>query len=274
MDILDKLRLTWHSSYKINKIRESIFAIFRLGKSTEVIYIFGCQRSGTTIIQKLLSLNINVKFHGEGDLPYFYDPKSDKHHRLQPIEQLRKLIKKEPLKYIVIKPLYESHFANELLSALPNSKGIWVFRNYLDVIDSHIHYYKQNAIEYIAPLYSDDTDSWLNENLPEDIKEFLNRFSPDELTDADAYGLFWIVRNSLYRNVSDNDNILLVNYEKLVNKPEQEIERIYDFTKLKFNKLFCKIIRSNAVSKKVSFSLNPEIEEKCKQLNEELLKQC
>lgn len=274
MDILDKLRLTWHSSYKINKIRESIISIFRFGKGAEVIYIFGCQRSGTTIIQKLLSLNTSVKFHGEGDQPYFYDPKSDKHHRIQPIGQIKELIKKEPLKYIVIKPLYESHLADKLLSGLPASKGIWVFRNYLDVIDSHIHYYKQNAIEYIMPLYSPDTESWLNEELSDEIKNFINKFSPDKLTDADAYGLFWIVRNSLYWNVSDNSNVLLVNYEKLVNQPEQQITRIYNFINLKFNKLFCKVIRSNAISKDVNFTLNPEIEEKCKQLNEALLKQC
>lgn len=274
MNKLDKIKLTWYSSYKINNLREQVLSILKPSKTTKIVFIFGCQRSGTTIIQKLVGLNPNVKFYGEGDPPYFYNSDSDKHHRIRSNNDINYFLKKETSPFIIIKPLYESHSAHKLVSDHTNSKGIWVFRNYLDVIDSHIHYYKQNANDYIRPLFTENKDNWINEFIPESTKQFIKQFSLDELSDADAYGLFWIVRNSIFQSSAQNKNILLINYENLVKEPTKEITKIYRFIGLPFKKYYSKLIRSNAVSKKVSFELNPKIEEKCKKIYDNLLNHC
>jgi len=162
MSKLDKIKLAWYGSCKLNKLREALRRISP-HKMTKIIFIFGCQRSGTTIIQKLISLQPQVKYHGEGDAPYFYNTSSDKHHRIRPVKEVEKYLKQESMEIIAIKPLYESHKAAQLISRYPESKGIWMFRHYRDVIDSHLHYYKQSAIEYIRPLFSDKIHNWLNE---------------------------------------------------------------------------------------------------------------
>lgn len=271
MNKIDKIKLTWYSSYKVKKIRERFLSFFPSYTKSNIFYIFGCQRSGTTIIQKLISLSPKVKFYGEGDLPYFHSEDSIKHHRIKPEIEIKKFLKHESLKFITLKPLYESHNANSLISMIPGSKGVWVFRNYLDVIDSHLHYYNQNIIEYISPLFSKKNNNWLNEYIPKDIQNFINQFSIDEISDADAYGLFWITRNSLYDEVKNNKEIICINYEGLVKNPDIQIKRMCNFLGIPFHSFYSKAIRSNAVSKKVSFKLHADIERKCKEIYNKLL---
>lgn len=273
MNKLAKIKLVWLSSYKINKIREKIRSLLFPYVNTKVIFIFGCQRSGTTIIQRLISLSTNVKFYGEGDPPYFHDPESEKHHRIKSTAEINTYLKHESLDYIVIKPLYESQNANELINSNQNSKGIWVFRNYLDVIDSHLHYYNYDVKIYVAPIFDYKKNSWLNESVPSEIQKFIIQFNLNEISDADAYGLFWIVRNSLYLNIK-NKNILLVNYETLVTSPSTQISRFCNFLGLPYFGFYSNVIRTNAISKKVNFTLNPIIEDKCKNVYQKLLELC
>lgn len=272
MNKIDKLKLTWYSSYKINKIREFIRSLILPSKNTKIIFILGCQRSGTTIIQKLIGMNPDVKFYGEGDPPYFNDAESEKHHRIKSSNDVTQSLLQEPLKYIVIKPLYESHNANALITSHQNSKGIWVFRNYIDVIDSHLHYYNYNVRDYISPLFNKSGICWLNENISDEILSFINKFNINDMSDADLYGIFWIVRNSCYLNTKENENIILVNYEKLITSPLNQISRFCDFVNLPYYNFYSKTIRSNAMSKKVNFKLLQEIEEKCREIYESLLK--
>jgi len=274
MNKLDKIKLSWYSSYKLNKIRETIRSLVPSNKLTKIIFIFGCQRSGTTIIQKLISLNTSVKFYGEGDPPYFHNSDSKKHHRIMPTKKINDYLNKESLDVVVIKPLYESHIANQLINSHADSRGIWVFRNYLDVIDSHLHYYNYNVLDYVSPLFSDDGSSWLNEYISDDIRKFIKQFNLKEISEPNAYALFWIARNSLYLNVVENKNILLVNYEKLITSPEIQITRFCDFSNLAYCNFYSKMIRVNAMSKNVNFKLNSKIEDKCQEIYNTLLEHC
>ena len=274
MSILDKFKLAWYSSYKVAKFRETFSALLPKKHPTKIIFLFGCQRSGTTILQKIISLNPNVKFHGEGDSPYFYDSDTEKHHRLIPTNEVNQLIQKEHLKLITLKPLYESHFANKLIANYPNSKGIWVFRDYNEVIDSHIRYYKQNAIDYIKPLYSSETNSWLNESLTEEVIKLISILPLEELSDADAYGLFWIARNSIFLEAKDNKNILLINHRHLVESPENQITIICDFIGLPAYNFYSKAIHKKNSTKRLTIQLKPEIQQACEKIYQQLNNEC
>ncbi|RDH83781.1 MAG: hypothetical protein DIZ80_06485 [endosymbiont of Galathealinum brachiosum] len=268
---IKNLKLSWYSSYKVNKLREMILSILSITKITKVIFIFGCQRSGTTIIQNIISLDPSVKYHGEGDEPYFYDVSTEKHHRLKPQQDVDRILNNELFNYMAIKPLYESQHANNLLKQYSNSKSVWMFRHYQDVIDSHLHYYKYNSHDYIKPFFDKNIKNWLNESIPKDINEFIQQFKLEELSDADAYGLFWIVRNSIYWDIKDNKNVILINYEKLVSQPDVEISKTCKFLNLPYYSFYCNAIRSNAVSKKVNFTLQDSIKEKCEDIYNRLI---
>lgn len=274
MSKIDKIKLAWYSSYKLNKLREAVKGIIPSRKTANVVFIFGCQRSGTTIIQKLISLHPGVKYHGEGDAPYFYSASNEKHHRIKPPAETTACLQQESIGVIAIKPLYESHLAAELIAHYPGSKGIWVFRHYLDVIDSHIHYYNQDAINYISPLFSTKKDSWLNEYITDEARDLIAQFSLDKLSGADAYGLFWVARNSLYWHVKDGENILPVCYESLVKSPSEQISTVCKFLDLPFRKFYSRAIRSGAVSKQVDFTLHPAIEHACKDIYARLSEEC
>lgn len=268
MIILDKLKLKFYSSYKINRLREKYLSLVSPNKDTKIIFIFGCQRSGTTIIQKIISLNPLIKYHGEGDEPYFFDENSDDAFRLKKEDEIKQYIHNECHEYIALKPLYESHRALELMSSHKGSKGLWIFRDYNEVINSHLGYYNINAIDYIRPVFKSAQSNWKNEYISDNVKTLLHELSVDELSDADAYALFWLLRNSIYLDIHSkhNDNILLINYTNLLEMPEQQTTMIFDFLGLQCRSFYHKLVRSSSKKTNYEFVINPIIKNECEKV--------
>lgn len=264
--MLNKILLTWYSSYKVGVARDWLLKWIGVSKTTRVFFVFGCQRSGTTIVQKIIALNKNVKFYGEGDLPYFYQSGAVEKNRIKEEKDVSLYLGKEVFDWVVLKPLYESQRAEMLLSKYEGSKGVWVFRNYLDVINSHSQFYKYDVKEYLKPLFYVGAKSWLNEVLAKDFIEFLNKFPIDSLSDEDLYALFWIARNMLYFHVRNNPNILLLDYDELLIRPKTVIKRLCQFTGMPFYEFYTSYIRVGSGAKKLSFQLLPEIEKECERI--------
>jgi len=273
---LEKLKIRFYSSYKVDKFREKCLSLCTPHKQTKIIFILGCQRSGTTIIQQLVSMSPLVKYHGEGELPYFYDADGEKSFRFKSTNDIEQYTDDEAYDFIALKPLYESHNIEQLLSDHEGSKAIWVFRNYNDVIKSHLNYYNFDAIDYIRPVFNLKIKSWINEYVPQNVSELLKQLSIDELSDADAYALFWLLRSSIYLNISEShkNKVLLINYEDLISMPEQQTSRLFNFLDIAKKSFFYKIIRSGIVKNSYNFKINPIIKIECDRIYKELYSHC
>lgn len=254
------------NSYKVNSFRKRAYQLTRRRVEPRVIFIFGCQRSGTTITQRLIELDPQVISYGEGDPPYFYQW-PERANRLLDEEVLKVLLRTERAPRVLLKPLYESQRAAELLAAFPHSQAVWVFRNYQDVIASHRSYYRhRDPKKYVEPLLRRDSKSWMGANCSDELLSLLNDLSEAELTVDDLYGLFWVSRCELYLPLRDDPRIWLLDYDQLRESPMQVVEQLYEFTGLRRHPLYTNLVRSGGPGRHDEQRLHPLIRDFCEEL--------
>ena len=181
---------------------------------------------------------------------------------------------KERNKFTLLKTLYESQNARDLISSFNNSKAIWIFRNYPNVINSHIKSYTdRDGVSYIREMMKLKNPSWKNENLPDDIVELLKEYSKKEFSSATGYALFWLARNSLYFKVNDDPNVTIVNYEDMVSNPISELYRIFTFAGLPFKDKYAKIIHARSTAKPLNLQIDKKVNNLCNSMYRRLQKE-
>lgn len=191
-----------------------------------VIFIFGCQRSGTSITSASLSRLKNVKSYPETNNPLTDLDTSEPHHtiRLNPLDNVKSKIDNVTEKYVIVKPLVESQNARIILEYFPNSKAMWLYRSYRDVVSSMIEKWGKNSgFSQIEPIIQGSQTNWRSEKIAPEVRQMIvETVNENNINGADAWGLFWYARNSLLfsQDLSQNDNLVLLNYQKLVSSPD------------------------------------------------------
>jgi len=181
------------------------------GHPTLPVFVVGCQRSGTTMLQFALSQFPQVYNYGENDRPAFCD------YRLARPEVIHRLIQKSRAHVLVFKPLCDSQYADNLLDEF-SGRGLWIYRDYDDVINSSLRKFTQQkvVVEKLA------TGRWYGlgwncERLSQHAVRTVERFYTPEMSRADACALMWYLRNLLFfeRRLDVDGRVLLVKYEDL-----------------------------------------------------------
>lgn len=198
----------------------------------QMLFIFGCQRSGTTMLNGLFRRDLASRVYTEkgvsrkGDL------------RMMPHEELRQMFAQERARLIVSKPIVESQHAAEILRSFPNSRAIWIFRNFADVARSSEKRFGPGAalrnLEAIVDPNAQQT--FASANVSAETRRLVSRhFAPDMSSD-DAHAMFWYTRNILFfeQELDRMDNVMLSSYERFVANPEENLREIYAFLGRKF----------------------------------------
>ena len=233
-----------------------------------ILFILGCQRSGTTMLLNSLKRDDNAKIYGE--FSELSNCDKDYGIRLNPLPVVEKQISYDKEKLVVLKPLVESQNALDLLGYFNGSKAIWMYRHYKDVAFSNLNKWgMDNGIKDLTPICNNEPGNWRSDNLPEIIKKtVVENFSKD-MNPYDAAALFWYVRNSLYfeLGLDKNKNVMLCNYDSLVENPKSFLRLIYKFVGNKYpgDKLIGKI-NKKSVGKGNKVNISPEIDLICKEL--------
>jgi hypothetical protein len=258
------------NSWRVTSYIKAINYLVSIDKEKNISFILGCQRSGTTMLRKVLDKSINAKAYGEGEKPYFYPKNSKQRLRLISNEDISRLLDKELCQNIILKPLYESQRASELANYFVNSRILWTYRNFNDSIISHVRYYtRQDAVEYVRQIVGGER-IWINENID---RELLNELTPiiNNLDNPyDAYAVYWYCRNLQYLQLDGNPRVMLVKYERLVSDPIVYLPRIFHFLGLNFSEWMANGIHNNAVYQRVEFHLRDDIKSKCQQMQDYL----
>lgn len=180
------------------------------------IFIVGLPRSGTSLIEQIISMNPNVKTLGETNninkIINMFTKYNERNIYPFKFKNLKnKQIEALSNKYLneVNHPIYTDKLPHNFLNIglikkiIPNSRFIFCERNINDVI---LSIYLRNFTG--------------NHSYANDF-EYLNVYSRKYV---DLLS-FW------YKNL-DNNDFLIVNYENIVNNPITEINRLIDFLKL------------------------------------------
>jgi len=229
-------------------------------KCKRILFIVGCQRSGTTLMLRIFRNDQNVKTFGEHSRLSSND---EYKIRLNPLHLVKKDIGKVRESLIVLKPLVESQRTPKLLDYFEESKAVWMYRDYKDVASSNLFRFGvKNGINDLRPIAENTSGNWRSDNISKSVREIIASHFSENMNPYDAAVLFWYARNRLYFDLGlDKDpNVLLCPYERLITNPAQIIKTIYRGLDQDYpGSHLHEEIHSNSVNKGENIILSPSI---------------
>ncbi len=237
-----------------------------------ILFIVGCQRSGTSIMQVVFKHDLNTRSYGEFSELSSNDRKSG--IRLNSLELVEKEFSKVKASFIVTKPLVESQNTLQLLDYFHNSKAVWMFRNYRGVALSNIKYFGiKNGINDLKPIVRNEPQDWRSEKVSRHVRETISKYFSEDMNPYDAAVLFWFARNSLYFDLElhKDPRVLLCSYEDFVLNPEKNVRNIYRHVGQAYpKKNLTTAVHSNSRKNGQDIELSPEIENVAQELQDRL----
>lgn len=229
--------------------------------SKQVAFVFGCQRSGTKMVMRVLDRSPATRIYHENHATAFTD------FQLRPDPVLRALVALNPAPSQVFKPICDSHKADLLLERFPDGHGVWVYRHFDDVANSATHKWGLHQLEVVTAVAKGDltTWGWRTERLPDALVAEVRRVWRPDLSIAEGAMLFWYMRNSFFVSLGldTHPRMLLVKYEDLVLRPEATFRTIFDHVGAPFDASFLDKVRATSVGRREAPVASPEIRSLC-----------
>ena len=189
------------------------------------VFIFGCQRSGTTHLERLFRADPRSVVHGEfSDLSVTPDKTL-----WQPFDDMAKRIAQDHARYVVIRSLLASHRILDTLDAWPDASAFWVFRDANSVVDSMMRKWGGDFFEISKRVESAADGSWDLADLWSKIQHEARTLAPAaEGLDywRNVYALFWCERNSLALdfNLAAHPRVIMADYADVTQRPSAYLD--------------------------------------------------
>ena len=234
-------------------------ALHPAAAAKHVVFVLGCQRSGTTML--LATLNESAQI----DVYYESDERAFESFRLRERDVVEPLIASSTATAVALKPICDSHLAPELLSAYAGSKGIWIYRDYRDVANSALAKWGNDAVDFLR---------WgsRQRGLSQETLDRVRRVWRPGIAPHEAFALFWYQRNHLFfdLDLANDPRVLLVRYENLVTKPQEFFPPVFAFIAVPFSKRLISRVSPASVRKNAAPRFQPGISVMCEDLMQRL----
>jgi len=272
MNFNDKKRKLW--GYRILlKYKKAYQLLKRWPEEKNVVFIFGCQRSGTTLMARIFNRDLQSMVYKSFSKLSTLDPDR---HRLDPLHKVAERFRKDKASMIVAKPIVESQNALELLDFFKDAKAVWMFRNPSDVVRSNMKRFgNNNGIKDLAPIIRKEPGNWRSEKVTRETMKILSLYFSDSMRNEDAAALFWYCRNRLFfdQRLQDHPRVKLCLYDDLVTMPGGTMKAFYQFVGRPYpGKRMVSEVNPYSVNKGKDIELTGEIQRLCLELYENLLK--
>jgi hypothetical protein len=244
----------------------------RAETSKKVVFIFGCQRSGTTLLLDVFTEDLRTAIFPE--VSELSRPVGGR-LRLRSFPELRAHIGAVRAPVVVLKPIVESQNATRLLDGFPGSSAIWVYRDFGSVAASDLELFGSgNGILNLQLLLSNDPPNWRAEVVPPTTRDVLTRFFHSDMPPHDAAALFWWARNSLFFDLGlqQRSDVLLCRYEELVSDPDRVMRRLYRAIGIEWPKRQITVgVRDDARVQSDATPISPDVRNLCQELLDRLV---
>jgi hypothetical protein len=235
-----------------------------------IVLIFGCQRSGTTMIQQtFLDRSWRVLILEEHDRRLVRPGTGREETSWQEYPTVLRRIRRLPFEVVTAKPLVESASATALMDAAEGVKAVWMLRHYWTVARSNVSRFGiDNPHRDLRPIRSRDTNDWRYRGTTDETWETVNDLLNRRLTPFDAAALFWWTRNQLYfdQRLRADDRIRILRYERAVSQPAEVIRSLSDHIGLRLPlDSITSRVRAQPFPPQTG-ELDPEVEQLCRKL--------
>jgi hypothetical protein len=232
------------------------------------VYVVGLQRSGTNMLMRGLDAAPQFQVHNENDRRVFH------RFQLRSDAVLTTAIQASRHAYVLVKPLCETHRADQLLAlpGVPPGRVVWVWRDVDDRARSEVAKFGESNLRALRAI-ADGTigDAWQGQRLDEATRRLIGDFDYATMTPHTAAALFWWVRNGLFFHLGldRRDDVLLSSYDALVADPPAATRRLCDFLGMPFDPRLCAHVERRAPRRR-PLDIDPRVRSLCDELTAQL----
>jgi hypothetical protein len=268
------MRLTKRAAQELRRATNHAVQRYRFPPTSDrrLVFILGCQRSGTTMLTHIFERDPGARVYSEMSV---LSSKDSAHRiRLNPLADVKRKLDRSAGRYFVSKPLVESQRARELLAFFPTARILWLYRNYKDVVASSIlNFGPESGRQDARAIAESESDNWRSQNVSEEIRALVLQHYRESMDPNDAAALFWYVRNHFFFEQSLDEVACLCQYEELVADPARIMSALYGYIEQPFpGGGFLEKVHARSVGAGKAVVLNPEIEALCAGMLEKLHK--
>jgi len=197
--------------------------------NTVPIFVFGQQRSGTTMLMSAFDWNDECRVYEEGDRRVFRDL------RIPDFSRLAETFARSGARRACVKPLCDSHRIDEFIDAFPESRRIWMFRDYLAVSGSAVRRFPNAHLTLRAICTGQRTHTWFEEGLSPATRNTLESIYRAELSPRECACLIWWARNTIAIERRLAGRAWFADYDQLVRDKHAEFARLYRYLGLELD---------------------------------------
>jgi hypothetical protein len=233
-----------------------------------IVLIFGCQRSGTTMLQQtFLDRSWRVLIIEEHDRRLVGSDQQPGETAWQDYHAVVGRLRQIPFEVVAAKPLVESDRATELMDAADPVKAIWMLRHYQGVARSNVRRFgKENPYRDLQPFCSDDSLDWRCRGAAKEIRETVIGLMNEGLSPFDAAALFWWARNQLYfeQQLWRDERVRIIRYERACRYSREVVDALSDYLEIPLPQSSITVkVRPQPDGSQVT-ELHPEVERLCR----------
>ncbi len=230
------------------------------------VYLVGLQRSGTNMIARGLEEAPEFEVRNENDRDAF------RRFQLQPNDAIRSIVAGSGQRYVLFKPLCDSHRTPELLDEMGTAspgRAIWAYRDVDGRARSAVAKFGDTNLRVLTRIADGEADGmWQAAGLSQTNRELIGSFDYASMSAESAAALFWYVRNSLYFELAldRRNDVLLVSYGAMVEDPQAEMRRICDFLDFRYRPQLDAHVDARAPSGRARLELDERVRTLCDEL--------
>ncbi len=236
--------------------------------SRQVGFVFGCQRSGTKMVMRVLDRSPDIRIFHENHASAFQD------FQLRSDRTIRALVALNPAPVQVFKPICDSQEADRLLARFPRVRGAWVYRHFDDVANSAVAKWGEHQRDLVEALVKGDAErwGWRTARIPESVRADLRAVYRADLSPAEGAMLFWFARNSFFfeLGLDQHPRMTLVRYADLVQQPESAFDALFSHLGADFSPDFIDKVRADSIGRSDPPQASPQIRALCQSLMDRL----
>jgi hypothetical protein len=233
------------------------------------VWLVGVQRSGTNMVVRGLEELPEVEVHNENDGAAF------QRFRLRPDPVVRQLVLASRHRYVLFKPLCDTHRVDELLALDTPTPGraIWAYRGVDGRVRSALAKFGDANLRVLTEIAAGRGGAtWQAQRLSPDSLELLRSFDWTAMSPASAAALFWCVRNRLYfeLGLDRRDDVLLSSYDATVAAPEAATRALASFLGVEWHPALAAHIEPRVAPRAAPLDLDPRVRRHCDELQARL----
>ncbi len=234
------------------------------------VWLVGLQRSGTNMLVRGLESAPELQVHNESDRRAF------RRFRLRPDHELAAVVTASRHRYVLFKPLCDSHRVGELLDHLPvlvPGRAIWAYRNVDGRARSGLAKFGDANLRVLREIAGGGGAlRWQAQRLSGESLELLASFDYARMTPADAAALFWYVRNRLFfeLGLDRRADVILSSYDAMVAAPEAGMRRLCAFLGVTWRPSLVAQVAPRSGRGQPPLEVDPRIRARCDELTARL----